>query len=267
MAKIGLVAGAGDMPVEFASSAKRSGDKVIVFAVEGISDKRLEEIAEKIYWLRLTQYRKLFVLLVTNGIRRLVLLGKFEKKIIYEKGRPRAQHSRQLTRLKDGKDYSILGEITRRLALIGVKVTDGLDHLGHLLVPRGVLTSTVPSETAEKDISYGYSVAKTLADMDIGQTVVVKNKTVVAVEAMEGTDKVIERAAAIAGEGCVMVKVSRPGQDMRWDVPVVGPDTVKKLTEGKFSALAIQSGKMFIINRQETVKIADASALAIKGLV
>jgi len=267
MAKIGLVAGAGLLPVEFALSAKAKGDKVVVFALEGVADKRLEEIAERVYWLKITQYRKFFFLLVSNGIRELVMLGKVEKRVIYENGRARKQYSGKLGKLADRKDYSILSEITRRLAFIGVKVTDGLVYLSHLIPSEGVLTATLPDKRVTEDIAFGYEAAKKMAGMDIGQTVVVKDKTVVAVEAMEGTDAVIERASSIAGEGCVMVKVSRPGQDMRWDVPVVGPETIKKLVEGKFRALAIESGKMFVVNMERVVADADSSGLTVQTLV
>lgn len=264
MAKIGLVAGAGSLPVEFVRSAKAKGEKVVVFALEGVADKRLEDISDRIYWLKITQYGKFFFLLVTNGIKELVMLGKFEKRVIYASGQAEKKYAKKLGRLKDRKDYSILSEITRRLALIGVKVTDALGYLSHLLPSAGVLTKTFPDKRVREDIEFGYKVAKKLSGLDIGQTVIIKDKTVVAVEAMEGTDAVIERSFFIVGEGCVMVKVSRPEQDMRWDVPVVGPDTIKKLVSGKFSALAIESGKMFVVDMDEVVKNADLSGMVIQ---
>jgi UDP-2,3-diacylglucosamine hydrolase len=265
MAKIGLVAGSGSLPLEFIASAKRKGDKVIVFALPG-ADDGLENLADKVYRLKITQYKKCVFLLLSNGIRNLVMLGKVEKNVLYENGRTLKQYSRRLGKLSDRKDYSILSEITRKLALIGVKVVDALEYLSHLLPPSGMLTSTCPDNRVSGDINFGYNTAKTLAGMDIGQTVVIKDKTIVAVEAMEGTDAVIERSLAIAGEGCVMVKVSRPGQDMRWDVPVVGPDTIKKLADGKFSALAIESGKMFVVDMKEVVRSADLAGMTIQAM-
>lgn len=266
MAKIGLVAGAGTLPVEFVLSAKSKGDRVVVFALETAGDSRLEDIADRVYRLKITQYRKFFFLLICNGIRELVMLGKVEKSSLYENGRTLKQYSRKLGRLSDRKDYSILKEITRKLALVGVKVTDGLAYLSHLLPKEGILTSASPDKRVSEDIAFGFDTAKKLAGMDIGQTVVIKDKTVVAVEAMEGTDAVIERSLSVAGAGCVMVKVSRPGQDMRWDVPVVGPETIKKLTLGKFSALAIESGKMFVVDIDDVVKAADLAGMTIQAL-
>ena len=124
----------------------------------------------------------------------------------------------------------------------------------------------MPDKRIEEDILFGYDMAKKLAGMDIGQTVIIKGKSVVAVEAMEGTDQTIKRAGEVAGAGCVMVKVSRPDQDMRWDVPTVGVETIKKMTEQRFSALAIESGKMFIVDRQELLWTADNSNMVVQAL-
>ncbi len=268
MPRTGIVAGAGSLPLDFVLSARAKGRDVIVFALEGAADRRLEEAAKgKVYWLKITQYKKLLFLLVIKGVRELVLLGKFEKSALYEKGRTLKQYSRKLGRLPDRKDYSILKEITRVLAFVGVKVTDGLEYLSHLVPTEGVLTATRPDKRVSDDISFGYDTAKKLAGMDIGQTVVIKDRSVVAVEAMEGTDAVIDRAFSIAGAGCVMVKVSRPGQDMRWDVPVVGPETIKKLSAGKFSALAVESGKMFVVDKEEVIKLADSVGMTVQVLV
>jgi UDP-2,3-diacylglucosamine hydrolase len=267
MAKIGLVAGSGSLPLEFAVSVKAKGDKLVVFALEGVADDRLGTLADKVYRLKITQYKKFFFLLVSNGIRELVMLGKFEKRVLYERGRTGERYAGTLGKLNDRKDYSILREITRRLAFVGVRVVDPLGYVGHLLPPAGVLTALSPDKRVSEDIEFGYEAAKNLACMDVGQTVIIKNKTVVAVEAMEGTDATIERASSIAGEGCVMVKVARPGQDMRWDVPVIGPETVRKLAEGNFSALAIEKGKMFVVDRDQVVSNADSAGISIQVLV
>jgi UDP-2,3-diacylglucosamine hydrolase len=266
MAKIGLIAGAGSLPVEFALSVKAKGDRVVVFALEGVADTRLEDIADKVYRFKITQYKKVFFLLLSNGIRKLVMLGKFEKRVIYEKGPAREKYAGKLKKLSDRKDYSILTEITRRLALVGVKVVDALEYLSHLLPAEGILTASSPDSRVRGDIEFGYHTAKKIAELDIGQTVVIKNRTVVAIEAMEGTDAAIERAFSIAGEGCVMVKVSRPSQDMRWDVPVVGPETIKILAENNFSALAIESGRMFVVDPERLVRDADLSGIAVQVL-
>jgi UDP-2,3-diacylglucosamine hydrolase len=266
MVRIGLMAGKGSLPVDFVRSAKARGERVVVFALKGVADPELEKIADRVYWMEITQYGRFLFLLIRERVRSLVLLGKFEKNVMYQDDRISKRYARDFKKLSDRKDYSILKELTRRLAMLGIKVIDPLDHLSHLLPEKGILTSLVPDQRIIEDMTFGYDVAKKLAGMDIGQTVIIKNKVVVAVEAMEGTDAALERAASIAGDGCVMVKVSRPDQDMRWDVPVVGSDTIKKLADNRFGALAIESGRMFIMDREEAVFAADKAGLVIQVL-
>ena len=266
MDKVALIAGGGTLPLEFIRSAKKAGDKVVVFALNKMASPELDKEADKIYWLDFGQYAKFALLLVKERIRKVAFIGKVDKSVVYdEKGQDK--YTREgLKTLKDKKDYSILGEITRRLKQVGIEVIDGKKYLEHLLAEEGILGATVPDRRIEEDIEFGFETAKKLAGMDIGQMVAVKNKTIVAVEAMEGTDATIERAGSIAGEGCVMVKVSRPQQDMRWDVPTVGPLTIEKLAENKFSALAIESGRMYLLEKDKFIDIADSSNIAVKAL-
>jgi len=263
MGKVGLIAGAGTLPLEFVRSAKESGDQVIVFALNGMASPQLEKEADKVYWLNIGQIAKFAFLMAKERIRKLALLGKVEKKIIYEKGEHDEEYRKGLKRMKNKKDYSILAEITKTLGKIGVEVIDGLSYLAPLMPQKGVLTRSTPDEQTEKDIKFGYDSAKKLAGMDIGQTVIVKESSIVAVEAMEGTDATIERASSIAGENCVMVKVSRPDQDFRWDIPAVGPDTMTRLVENKYKALAIEADRMFLIEREKVVEMADSAGIVI----
>ncbi|MFH1394773.1 MAG: UDP-2,3-diacylglucosamine diphosphatase LpxI [Candidatus Omnitrophota bacterium] len=263
MKKIGLIAGGGKLPLEFVKQAKARGVQIIVFALQGMALADIEKQADKVYWIRIGQYAKFAFLLVKEQIRHLAMLGKVNKNVLFkEEYEPKAKSS--LDKLKTKKDYSILQEITRHLGKIGVEVIDPTEYLEQLIPPKGVLSRTSPSEQIKDDTALGYSIAKQLADMDIGQTVIIKDKTVVAVEAMEGTDAVIERAYTIAGEGCVMVKVSRTNQDSRWDVPTVGPDTMLKLAENKFSALMLEHTKMFLIDKTEMVDIADSKNIVLQ---
>ncbi|MDD5633691.1 MAG: UDP-2,3-diacylglucosamine diphosphatase LpxI [Candidatus Omnitrophica bacterium] len=264
MKKIGLIAGKGTLPSEFLRSAKARGEKVVVFALQGMASPELEKEADKIYWIGIGQYKKFLFLFLKERIRKLILLGKVEKSTIYQNENHDAQMKKALKGLKNKKDYSILRELTRRLGTIGIEVIDASGHLSHLLPSKGVITKTKINKAVEEDISFGYDIAKKIAGMDVGQTIIVKNKTVVAVEAMEGTDATVERATKIAGEGCVMIKVSRPDQDPRWDVPTVGINTIKKLAENKFSALAIESGKMFLLDKEDFLSLADAFGIVVK---
>jgi DUF1009 family protein len=266
MDKVALIAGGGTLPLEFIRSAKKTGDKVVVFALNKMASPELDKEADKIYWLDIGQYAKFVFFIMKERVRKLAFIGKVDKSIIYKEKKQDDQTREGLKTLKDKKDYSIMEEITRRLKQVGIEVIDGKKYLSHLLAEKGLLSKTTPDERIEEDIEFGFETAKKLAGMDIGQTVVVKNKTIVAVEAMEGTDATIDRAGPIAGDGCVMIKVSRPQQDMRWDVPTVGLETMKKLAENKFSALAIESGRMYLVEKDKFIEMADSSNIAVKAL-
>lgn len=266
MAKIGLIAGGGALPFEFVRSAKKKGDTVVVFAIRGMALSGLEKEADKTFWMDIGEYGKFGFLLIKERIRNIALIGKIDKSVIYDKMPRDKKYLAGIKSMKNKKDYTILRTVTEHLGRIGVKVTDGTQYLSHLIPGKGPLCRTVSDARVEEDIQFGYDVAKKLADMDVGQTVVVKDKTVVAVEAMEGTDAVIARAGQIAGEGCVMVKVSRPNQDMRWDVPTVGLHTMTVLAENSFSALAIESDRTFLLDREKFVEMAEKSNIAVKVL-
>jgi DUF1009 family protein len=264
MSRIGLIAGKGALPLEFAHSVKNAGEKVIVFALEGMASPEIEKIADKVHWVNVGQYKKFVFLLLKERIRQLAFIGKVQKNLIYEREDFDKEANVGLKNLLDRKDTSIFEEITKRLRMLGIEVIEATRYLSHMLPEKGSLSQETPDAQLEADISFGRKIAKKIAGMDIGQTVVIKDKSVVAVEAMEGTDATILRAKEVAGEGCVMVKVSRPEQDMRWDVPTVGPDTMAKLIENGFKALAIESGKMFLLEKEKTLKMADEAKIVLE---
>ena len=264
MGKIGLIAGAGSIPVEFVKAVKAKGDKCIVFALNGMASSRLEQEADKVYWLDIGEYKKFAFLLLKEMIRKIALLGKVEKKVIYASTNNDIEYDDTLNKMDNKKDYSILKEVTKHLSKIGVEVISGTEYLSHLLCAKGMITEACPNSNVQRDIIFAQEMAKKIAEMDIGQTVIVKDQSVVAVEAMEGTDSAIERAYGIAGEGCVMVKVSRPKQDMRWDVPTIGPDTIKKLIDNKFSGLAFENSRMFLLEKELVKEMADSANLTVE---
>lgn len=264
MKKIGLIAGGGLLPLEFLRAAKKAGESVVVFALVDMASPEIEKEADKIYWIKIGQVAKFIFLLFKERIRDLAMLGKVSKNVIYQTETHDAPGRELLKKVKDKKDYSLLKEITRRLGHIGVEVVDAKRYLAHLSPGKGIMSRTAPNKATGLDIRFGYDAARRLADMDIGQTVIVKGQTIVALEAMEGTDCTIERAADIAGQGCVMVKVSRTRQDMRWDVPTVGPATMERLVKGKYAAIAIESGSMFLLEKEKFVKMADEAGIIIE---
>jgi len=265
MKKIGMIAGGGNFPLEFAKAVKRQGDKIVVFAIIGLASEKLNDIADKIYWLNIGQFTKFTFLLLKERVRELILLGKINKNVIYnEKIDKKAQD--MMNTIKNNNDYSVLEAITKKLKILGIKVTNGRGYLTGLLPARGCLTQNLPEPSVQEDISFGYGIIKKIAGMDIGQTIIVKNKAVVAVEAMEGTNETIKRGKQIAGEGCVMVKVARPDQDMRWDVPVVGLETIAFLVEHGYKALAIESKKMYLIEKDQFLQLADNAGISVQVL-
>lgn len=264
MKKIGLIAGGGALPLEFLRSARKRGDRVVVYAVRDITSPLLDAEADKIHWLKFGQYGKAVFLLLLERINRVVLLGKIKREVIHKETVYDKQSRDILGSLKNKKDYSILSEITKRLGRMGIKVIDPSEYLAHLLQKKGILTKQPPGKDIEEDMEFGYITAKELAGLDIGQTIIIKDRTVVAAEAMEGTDATIERGRDIAGDGCVMIKVSRPDQDMRWDVPAVGPETIKHLARNNYRGLAMESGRMFLIEKEKCVELAEAAGITIK---
>ena len=188
MKKIGLIAGSGILPLEFVRSVKEQGDKVVVFAIQGVASPELEKEADRVYWLNVGQYKKFAFLLIKERVRQLAFVGKVEKSAIYDKENYDKEAREGLKKLRDRKDTSIFDEITKRLNIAGIEVIESTRYLARFLSEKGVISSTVPDDRVKGDISFGYDVAKKLAGMDIGQTVIVKDRSVVAVEAMEGTD-------------------------------------------------------------------------------
>lgn len=257
MEKIGLIAGGGKLPVIFAQEARKKGEKVVAFAIKGMTSPELGEFCDKVHWLGVNQIPKFLLLLVAERLKKIAMLGKVDKSVIYKRLPKKKEKLNLLEASKDKSDYGLLDKITREFEKRGVKVINGIEYLQNLFPPKGVLTKKHPSKEDLLNISFGFKIAREMARLDVGQTVVVKDKTVISAEAMEGTDQTIERAAKICKEGFVVIKVSRPNQDMRWDVPVVGPDTVKLIVKNKGSALAFEEKKMFIVEKETCVKLAD----------
>jgi DUF1009 family protein len=262
--KIGLAAGAGELPLEFVRAVKSRGIRVPVFAVSGVTSPDIEKEADKVYWLNFGEFAKVMFFMLKEQVRHIALLGAISRGVIYGNQVKYDDDSAEiLARSVNKRDYSILAEVTEKLKKVGVQVIDPTEYLGHLIPCQGVMGNVAPDASMDRDIAYGFRIAKEISGNDIGQTVVVRDGAVIAVEAAEGTNAVIDRAGKIAGAGCVMVKASRPKQDMRWDVPTIGMETISRLVDNKFKCLAIESGKMFFVQKQASVQFADTNSLSI----
>jgi len=264
MARIGLVAGSGDLPVVFARKAKEKGDTVVVLGMRGVTSEKLSDYAEKIHWFEWGDLKRAMLLAVTERLNRIALLGKIKKEILFKDSSKFDEAAKNIVKVAGGKkDYAILKGVANLIKTVGIEVIDPTPYLEELIPLKGILTKRIPTKSENEDIEYGREVASKLAGFDIGQTVVIKDKTVIALEAAEGTDETIKRAGKLVDGAFTVVKMARPDQDARFDIPLIGPDTIKVIAENKGSVLALQEKKTFLMNKDETIKLADAHNISI----
>ncbi len=264
MGRIGLVAGEGELPMIFSRVAKGKGDTVIAFGLKGVTPPELEKYVHKLHWLDWGSLEKALFLLAAERIKKVIMLGKLEKEVFFKNNKSLDNHAKKiLEKLRDKKDYSIFNEVTKLLGKVGVEVIDSTTYLNDLIPQKSTLTKREPTKNEWEDIDYGRNLAKELSKFDIGQTVAIKDKTVIALEAMEGTDATILRAGNLVNGGFVVVKVSRPNQDMRFDVPLVGPDTLKWLIKADGKVLALEEKRTLLIDKEELVKLANEKKISI----
>ena len=264
MSRIGLLAGSGKLPIVFSKTARAKGDTVIAFALKGVTEDRLKEEVDKVHWLGWGDYAKALLLLATERIGKVIMLGKMEKSALIKKeDRLDTASKKPLGLLQDKKDYTILNEVTKVLTSMGIEVLDVRAYIEDLIPAKGLLTRSAPTEGERSDIEYGREAALQLSMFDIGQTVAVKDRAVIAVEAVDGTDATIERAGRLIGGGFVVVKTARPDQDMRLDVPLAGPGTLRALIEAKGRVLAMEGGKTILMDKDEVIKLADENNISV----
>ncbi|MDI6785358.1 MAG: UDP-2,3-diacylglucosamine diphosphatase LpxI [bacterium] len=257
MRRVGIIAGEGRLPLIAAKELKKQAyDIVVVCIVSGLK-KSLKEIANKVYEIEIGKIGEIIDTLNLHEVKDLVMLGKVKKQILYQDIVLDEKTISLLSKIKNKSDDTILKAIVEELEKEGIFVVDQTKYLKRLLPSKGVLSERKPNLRENEDINYGWEMAKGIAGLDIGQTVIVKEKAVVAVEAIEGTDKAILRAGEIAGADAVVVKVSKPQQDFRFDVPTVGINTMESIIEAKARVLAIESGKTLVVHKEEMIALAN----------
>lgn len=264
--RIGLIAGNGRFPIIFAENAKRLGYAISAVAHIGETEPELERYVERIHWVEIGQFNKLIQALKSDGVRQAVMLGGIKKTHVFTTVRPDLRALAVASRLKQLKDDAILREVATELESEGIQIRESTFGLRGILVEEGSLTKRAPSKKEWEDIRYGWEVAQEIGRLDIGQCVVVKNRVVVAVEAVEGTDEAIRRGGALAREGAVVVKRSKPQQDLRFDLPAVGPTTVEAMSSVKASVLALEADRCVLLDREEMLRKAEQAGIAIVGL-
>ncbi len=262
---LGLIAGQGAFPLEVARMAQRRGVRVACVALREQARPEIESAVESITWIYPGEVAAGIAAFRAAGVRDVVMAGKVGKSDLFSNPdalRLDASAAGLMNDLADRKDDSILGKLADFLEAVGLRLLPQYALTPELLVAEGVLTRTQPSDAQRADIAFGFPIAKAIGDLDIGQTVVVKDRAVLAVEAIEGTDAAIRRAGAIAAGACA-VKVAKPSQDPRFDVPTIGPATVAVLAEAKIAVLAIEAGATVVLERDAVVREADAHGIAI----
>lgn len=263
---IGLIAGNGRFPIIFAENARRLGYTVSAVAHIGETEPELEKHVEKIHWIKIGQLNKLIQAFKSDGVRHAVMLGGIKKTHVFTTVRPDLRVLAMAGRLRLWKDDSILREFAAELEREGIQICDSTFGLNGILVEEGSLTKRSPTKKEWADVRYGWEIAETIGRLDIGQCVVVKDRVIVAVEAVEGTDNAIRRGGELAGNGTVVVKRCKPQQDLRFDLPAVGPRTIETMKSALASVLAIEAGRSVLLDRQEMIRQADRAGIAVVGI-
>jgi DUF1009 family protein len=268
---LGLVAGMGRLPAEIAASARRQGRRVAAVALRELADEALAAEVDAITWAHLGEFGGMLDWLRAEGAREVVLGGKVPKAFLWERRdavRPDARALAALATLGDRKDDSLLGMVVQVLEAEGLRVGSQLALAADLCAPRGVLGKHAPTPEQERDIAFAWPIAKTLGALDVGQSVVVQGRAVLALEAVEGTDAAIERGCGLADarSGVVVVKVAKPDQDPRFDVPTVGLATVRTLAKGGGGVLAVEAGQTLVLEREALLAEADVQGIPVLGV-
>jgi len=263
----GLIAGNGRFPFLVLEGARSQGIEMAVIAIKEEAAPELEAQTKRLHWVSLGELSKAIDLLHKEGVTQAVMAGQVKHTRIFSAIRPDWKLAKLLFALPRKNTDSLIGAVAKVLEDEGIRLVDSTLFLKPLVPEAGVLTQRAPSEQEAADIEYGLGVARQIAGMDIGQTVVISDKACVAVEAMEGTDETIARAARLAnGKKLVVVKVSKPKQDMRFDVPVVGLPTIQQMRACGATALAVDAGRTVFFDREKLIELANQAGIAIRAL-
>lgn len=267
--RLGLIAGEGELPAIVSTEAKKKGYTVIGIALRPPADETLKNFVDDFFHVRIGKLGGLISLLKKKSVSDIVLAGKVPKSLLYRNKRsliPDARALKLLLSLKDRSDDTIMTAFVRELEAEGFRIHATTSFTSTLLAPERVLTRKKPTKTEWRDIEFGWNIAKKMGQLDIGQTVVIKDRAVMAVEAIEGTDEAILRGGNLARGGAVVLKVSKPKQDMRFDVPVVGRSTLDSMKKAKARVLAIEANRTIILDLSRFVEAADEAGIVVAGV-
>jgi hypothetical protein len=263
---LGLIAGNGKFPLLFAQKAKSQNYNVIAAGIKGDTSLFLKFFVKKYACFKVGELKKLFAFFKESGVRQVIMAGQVNPNNLFEKDVAFDDEFRNLfDALSDRKADTIFTAIADRLRAQGLELVDSTFLLKEYLAPKGTITKRGPTLDELEDITFGAKIAKEMGGIDVGQTVVVKDKAIVAIEAMEGTDRTIFRGGKIAQSGAVVIKMSKPNQDVRFDVPVIGPRTIKAMIKSKAKCLGIEAEKTLIIDYDKCLSLANKADICIVG--
>lgn len=266
MEKFGLIAGNGQFPFLVLRAARCQGHELVVAAIKEEAFPELEGESQNFHWLSIADLSGLIKLFKREHVTRAIMAGQVKHKIIFSSIQPDWRLLKLLMSLKQKNTDALIGGVVQVLADEGIELIDSTYFLKDLVPQPGVLTKRRPNREEQADVAYGRRIAKAIAGMDLGQCVVVKNCACIAIEAMEGTDAVIQRAAELSHGGRItVVKVSKPHQDMRFDVPVVGKATIQLMAKSNATALALDAEKTLLFEREELIALADEKGITIQA--
>jgi DUF1009 family protein len=264
--KIGLIAGKGKFPLLFAQAAQRRGLEVVAVAHRGETDPALEPLSHQCQWISVGQLGKLIRVFKQAGVTQAVMAGGVSRGRLFRDFRPDFRALNLVRRVGAGHDDRLLRGLAAELEKEGITIVSPLLYLEDMLAQPGRLSRRQPTSEELQDIDYGFTIAKELGRLDLGQCVVVRRQVVTALEAIEGTDDTIRRGGRLAGPGAVVVKVCKPGQDLRFDLPAVGQGTIAAMREVEASVLAVEAGKTLIFDRDDMLALADKASIAFWGV-
>ena len=265
MAKVGLIAGIGNLPVEFMRAAQHEGYEVVVISVVTDGAPELQAEADAYYQISVFKSDTVIKTFLKEGVTDVTMLGKVTKEHLYKKITtiPDMRTIKLLNRLRNRKDDTIMLAIVEELEKEGLAVADQTKYMRSLMPSVGVMTNRQPTEVEKLDIRFGFTLAKQMGALDIGQTVVVKEQAAMAIEAIEGTDECIKRGGALGREGAVVVKTAKPNQDVRFDVPAVGMKTLESMIAGNCKVLAMEAKRTIFVEQEAVLQKANELGIVI----
>ena len=265
MSKLGLIAGNGVFPLEVAAGARKRGIKVIAIAHINESERALDSVADEVTWIKVGELQKIIDTFKNAGVSEAAMAGGISRARLKDSFAPDARALAMLAGIGRFSDDAVLRGVAREVEREGIRMIDPIPMIEHWLAPAGIAAGLQPTEAQMHDLDLAFAVARQLGSFDIGQTVAVRDGVVAAVEAVEGTDTALRRAASIVGAGLVVAKAAKPGQDLRFDRPAIGPATIELLSEIGAALIGIEAGIALILECDRTLEMARAKNVAVYG--